>query len=163
MSWERVSVFSTTMPDAGLDLVDVLPSLAAAAVGVPLDVGRVDDDLDRVVDGRRDEHRGEGRLPLVVGIERREPHEPVHAVFALEVAVSEFAGKFQRGRLDAHFVALLIVDHPDLVAVGFAPSRVHPQQHRSPVEAFGTACAGVDLHDGAQMVLLASIFSSVEA
>ena len=84
-SWERVSVFSTTMPvgmwrtdvahaDAGLDLVDVLAAGSGRAVGVPLEVGRVDLYLDGVVHERVDEDGGECRLPLALGIERGDAH-----------------------------------------------------------------------------------------
>ena len=116
----------------------------------------VHDDLDRVVHRRRNEYRGERRLPLVVRVERRQAHEPVHAVLALEIAVGELAHELDGSRLDADFVAFLQVGDAYLIAVRFAPAHVHTQQHRGPVEAFGAAGSGVDLHDRAQMVLLAA-------
>ena len=40
--------------------------------------------------------------------------------------------------------------------MGLAPARVHAQQHRRPVQRFGAARPGVDVHDGAQFVLVAA-------
>ena len=141
---------------AGFDLVDVLAALAAAAVCVPFDVGGVDRDLDRVVHRRRYEHRSEGGLALVVCVERGGAHEAVHAALAFEVAVGELADEFESRRLDSDLLAVLHVDHLDLVTVRFAPAHVHAHQHRSPVEAFGAARAGVDFHDRAEPVLFAA-------
>ncbi len=40
--------------------------------------------------------------------------------------------------------------------MGLAPAGVHAQQHRGPVECFGAARPGVDVHDSPQFVLVAA-------
>src|SRR5690606_10766489 len=52
-----------------LGLVDVLAAGAGGAVDVGLQVGRIDLDVDPVVDFRRHEHRGEAGMATVVGVE----------------------------------------------------------------------------------------------
>ena len=73
-------------PHGGLDLVDVLPALAAGAHRRRLEVLVLHDDVDLVLDVGRDLDRGEGRLPARVRVERRDAHEAVNAVLAAEVA-----------------------------------------------------------------------------
>jgi hypothetical protein len=65
-------------------LVDVLTARAAGAIGVDLQIFRVDFDHDVVVDIRRHRDRGERRLAPPLLIERRDPHETVHSVFGFE-------------------------------------------------------------------------------
>ena len=80
----------------------------------------------------------------------------MHAVLALEVTVGVLALELHRAGFHPHFVAGLIVQHLDLVAVGLAPAGVHAHQHRRPVEGLGAARPGVDVEDGSQFVLLAA-------
>ena len=86
-------------------LVDVLAARAGRAIGVDLQVVLVDLDLARVLDDRRDLDAGEGRLAAVGGVERRQPHEPVHAALGAEQAVGVLARGAERRRLDARFLA----------------------------------------------------------
>ncbi len=51
-------------------LVDMLATRAGRTVDVGLQVGRIDLDVDVVVDLGRDEDRGETRVPAVVRIKR---------------------------------------------------------------------------------------------
>ena len=126
---------------AGFDFVDVLPAVASAAEGVPFDVGGIDLDVDGVVHERIDKDAAEGGLPLALGIERRNAHEPVHARFGLEIAVGVVALELDGSALDSGFVALLIFGNGHLVAVALAPAEVHTHQHRGPVVGLSAACA----------------------
>ena len=63
--------------------VDVLPAFAAGAVGIDADVFRLDDDIDAVVDFRRDEDAGKRRMPPLRLIERRDAHQAMDADFTL--------------------------------------------------------------------------------
>ena len=40
--------------------------------------------------------------------------------------------------------------------MGLAPARIHAQQHRGPVERLGASRPGIDVHDGPQLVLVAT-------
>jgi hypothetical protein len=64
-----------------LDLVHVLPALAAGAHRRDLDVLVGDDDVDVFVGVGGHVDGGEGRLTGVVRVERAHPHEAVHARF----------------------------------------------------------------------------------
>ncbi len=137
-----------------LHLVDVLSAGAAAAIGVPRDVRRTDFDLDVVVDDGIGEDGGEGGVAPRRGVERRDAHQPVHAVLALEEAVSVGTLDFDGRGLDARHVTFLTVNefHGEVVALG--PTHVHTQEHLGPVAAFGAARAGVDVQDRVEGVLL---------
>ena len=137
-----------------LHLVDVLPAGAAAAVGVPRDVRRTDFDLDVVVDDGIGEDGGEGGVSSCRRVERRDAHQPVHAILTLEEAVGVGALDFDGRGLDARHVTFLTVDefHGEVVALG--PAHVHTQEHLGPVAAFGATRAGVDVQDRVEGVLL---------
>ena len=136
----RIGILAViAQPDRRFDLIDVLAARTARPEGIPLDVRRIDRDFDRIVDRRRHEHRRESRLPLVIGVERRQAHHAVHAVFALEVAVGVFALEFERAGLYTYLLASLIVEHLDLVSVRLAPAGVHAHEHRRPVERLRAA------------------------
>ena len=137
-----------------LHLVDVLSAGTAAAVGVPRDVRRTDFDLDVVVDDGISEDGGEGGVSPRRGVERRDAHQPVHAILALEEAVGVGALDFDGRGFDAGHVTFLTVDefHGEVVALG--PAHVHTQEHLGPVAAFGAARAGVDVQDRVERVLL---------
>src|SRR5690606_37892999 len=89
---DLLAVREPARPDvarAGVDLVHVLPALAARAEGLELDLGRVQVDLDRVVDLGVNEDARERRVPPAGGVEGRDADEAVDAVLGLEVAVGE--------------------------------------------------------------------------
>ena len=100
---------------------------------------------DAVVDHRIDVDARERRVAARVGIERRDAHQPVHAVLGLEPAVGVAALDLDGRRLDAGLLALGLFEILDLVAVLLGPARVHAQQHVGPVLALGAAGAGMDL------------------
>ena len=139
-------------PDGTFRSVDVLTAGTAGTSKAYVDVGRVDVDVDRVVDHRIDGNGREARVAPGVGIERRDAHQPVHACFGLEPAVRVLAFNFERGRLDARFFARALVDQLDLIAAPLAPPHVHAGQHLCPVLAFRSAGAGVDFDIGIHAV-----------
>ena len=78
----------------------------------------------------------------------------MHAVLPFQVAIGIIAVKFEGNRFDAGHIAFLEVQFLHLVIVPFTLADVHPHQHLGPVLAFGAAGTGIDLDDGAQLVLL---------
>ncbi len=140
---------------AEFGLVDVLAAGAAGAHGVGAHVLLVDLDLDAVVDHRIDLHARERGVPPRVRIERRNPHQAMHAVLGLQPAEGVVALDLDGRRLDARALALGLFQEIDLVAVLLRPPRVHAQQHAGPVLALGAAGAGVDLEEGLVGVCLA--------
>ena len=140
----------------GFGLVDVLAAGAARAHGVGANVGFVDVDLDRVVDHRKDRDRRERGVPPRVGIERRDPHQPMHAGFGLQPAIGVVAADLDGRGLDAGLFALGLLEIFDLEAVLLGPARIHAQQHRGPVLALGAAGAGMDFEIGVEAVGLAA-------
>ena len=94
-------------------------------------------------------------MPARVGIERRYPHQPVHAGLGLQPAIGVVAADLDGGGFDAGLFALRLFQIFDLEAVLFGPARVHAQQHRGPVLALGAAGAGMNLEIGIEAVGLA--------
>jgi hypothetical protein len=139
----------------GFDLVYVLAALAAGAEGVHAEVFRANIDFDAVVDFRNDEDGGEGGVAARGLIERRDSNEAVDAGFAGEQAVGIFAGELNGRGLDAGLFAGSLVK--DLRAHVFAlcPTEIHAKEDGSPVLRFGAACAGLNGHDGVEVVVFA--------
>ena len=133
---------------AEFGLVDVLAAGAAGAQGVGAHVQFLDVDLDTVVDHRIDVDARKRCMPTRVGVERRDAHQAVHAVLALEPAIGIAALDLHGGRLEAGLLALGLLDPFDLVAVLLGPARVHAHEHVGPVLALGAAGAGMDLDVG---------------
>ncbi len=129
---------------AELRLVDVLAAGAAGAHRVDPNIRLLDVDIDAVVDHRIDGDAGKGRVPPRIGVERRNAHQAVHAVFGLQPAISVVALHFDGGGFDAGFFAGGLLDVIDLEAVLLRPAHVHAEQHTGPVLAFGAAGAGMN-------------------
>jgi len=87
-------------------------------------------------------------VAAVVGIERRFPHQAVHADLGLEPAVGVVARDPERSRLDARDFAVTGFQQFGLPAPIFGPAQVHPQQHFRPVLRLGAAGARLDVHEG---------------
>ncbi len=66
----------------GIRLVDVLAARAARAVRVCLQILRIDFHVDAFLNFRHDVYGGKRRMPPARGIERRDAHKAVHALFA---------------------------------------------------------------------------------
>src|SRR6516162_725536 len=133
-------------------LVDVLAAGAAGAHGVGAHVGLVDVDDDAVVDHGIDVDAGERSVTARIGVERRDAHQAVHAVLALEPAESIVALDLHRRRLEAGLLPRGLFQVFDLVAVLLGPARVHAQEHVGPVLALGAAGAGMNLEEGVEAV-----------
>jgi hypothetical protein len=71
--------------------VDVLPARARRAVGIDLEVGRVDVDLETVVDHRIDPDRAEAGVAPRRTVIGADPHQAVHAAFGLGIAIGVLA------------------------------------------------------------------------
>ena len=84
-----------------------------------------------------------GLAPRLV-VERRDPHQPVHAVLAGQRAVGERRLHHERRRLDAGLLGVGRVEDLGRVVVALGPAQVHPHQHLGPVGGVGAAGAGVD-------------------
>jgi hypothetical protein len=96
-------------PHRRVGLVDVLAAGAAGAEGVGAHVGRVDLDLDRVVDLGVDEQAGEAGVAAAGAVERALAHQAVHAGFGAQVAEGVVALDLDGGALDAGHVAFGLV------------------------------------------------------
>ena len=128
-------------------LVDVLAAGAGGAKGVDAQVGRIDLDLDRLVDFRIDEHAGERRVAARVRIERALAHQPVHAGFGAQIAVGVVAGDLDRRALDAGHFACGFFEHLGAIAFALAIAQVHALEHRRPVLRLGAAGARLDVDE----------------
>jgi hypothetical protein len=133
-------------------LVDVLAAGAAGAEGVGAHVGRVDLDLDRVVDLGVDEERREARVAAAGRVERALAHQTVHAGLRAQLAEGVVALDLQRRAADAGDVALGLFQHLGLEALALAVLQVLAQQHRRPVAGLGAAGAGLDVDEAVQRI-----------
>ena len=112
-------------------------------------------DLARLLDDRRDLDARERRLAAVGGVERRQPHEPVHALLGRVEAVGVVAGDAEGRGLDARLLARARLQQLDLEAAPLGPAHLHPQHHLRPVLRVGAARAGVDGHERVAGVVVA--------
>src|SRR5258705_5262382 len=136
----------------GLYLVDVLAALAAGSESVDAQIFRTDIDFDFVVDLGNYEDRCEGRVASRSLVKRGDAHEAMHAGFANEHAVGVFAGKLDGGVLDARFLAWSLIENNGAHALALGPAQIHTEQDGSPVLRFGATGAGLDGHDGVEVV-----------
>src|SRR5689334_13846756 len=135
--------------------VHVLAAGARCAERVDPDILFLDIDLDLVIDLRIHEHAREAGVAARVGVERRNPYQPVYADFALQQAVRVLAIHFESGALDPRAFALQAVRNHGLKALAFSPAQVHAKQHLRPILAFGPAGARMDRDDRVAMIVLA--------
>ena len=136
--------------------VDVLAAGAAGSVHVDTQVGRVDLDVEVVVDFRRHEYGRKRRMATVTGVERRLADEPVHAEFGPEPAERVIALDVHGRALDAGDLALRHLDQLGIESVGLGPFQVHAQQHLGPILRFGPARTGLDVEECIRVVGLAA-------
>ena len=108
-----------------------------------------------VVEERGDLEGGKARLAAVLGVERRHPHQPVHAALGTEQPVGVAPSDDERRRQDARLAAGGDLVELDLEAAPLRPAQVHPQHHLRPVLRVGATGAGVDLGDRVALVVLA--------
>ena len=129
-------------------LIDLLPARAAGPVHIHLDVLLADLDIDILVDLRHDLQRGKGGLTAAAGIEGRNTHQAVHAVFGFEEAVGVHSLDEDGGAFDARFVAVEVVQYFIGVAVALRPAGVHAVQHLRPILCLGAAGPRMEGKDG---------------
>ena len=108
-----------------------------------------------VLDHRRDLDARERRLAAVGGVERRQAHEPVHALLGGVEAVGVLAVDPEGRRLDAGLLPRARLQQLDLEAAPLGPAHQHPQHHLGPVLGVGAARAGVDGDERVAGVVLA--------
>ena len=133
----------------------MLAAGARGPVGVDLQVVVLDRDVARLLDHRRDLHARERGLAAVGGVERRQPHQPMHALLGRVQAVGVVAGRAERRGLDARLLARARLQQLDLEAAPLGPAHLHAQHHLGPVLRVGAARAGVDGHQRVAGVVVA--------
>src|SRR5579884_3534125 len=77
------------------------------------------------------------------------------ARFAGEQAIGVLSVELNRGVLDAGFLSRRFVEDGGANAVALRPAQVHAQQNGGPVLGFRAAGAGLDGHDGAEVIVFA--------
>ena len=132
--------------------VDVLAAGARRAVGVDAQVGRVDVDLERIVDLGVDEDRAETGVAARVRVERRFPDQPVDSGFRAQHAEAVVARELDRRRLDSGDVAFGFFHDVDGVTLAFAVFHVHAQQHGRPVLRLGAASARLNVDKAVEWI-----------
>src|SRR5260221_13211789 len=130
--------------DRRLCFVHVLAAGTAGPHHVGAYVIFVDIDLDAIVDHRKHDDAGKGSVTPRVGIEWRNAHQPMHAVFTLEPPICVMALDHDGRRLDPGTLALTLFDPVDFVTVRFRPTNIHAHEHTSPILAFGATSTGVN-------------------
>ena len=136
---------------SGLDLVDVLPSLAAGTVGISLDIGRIDFNRG-ILDLWSDIDAGKGGVTPLCRIKWRNANEAVDSALGLEVAEGMITLHLESYRLDAGLITLLDINNASGVAAAFDPALVHPHEHVCPVARLSATGSGIDRQIGISLV-----------
>ncbi len=97
-----------------------------------------------VLDLRQNLDQGEGGVPSVRRVERRESDQPVLPRLGLAIAVGIRAADLDRRALDSGFIAFCPVEDRRLEPALFCPAHVHPRQHLGPVLSVDATGPGVD-------------------
>jgi hypothetical protein len=140
--------------NGGLHFVDVLPAFAARPKRVNTQVFRPDIDLDAVVNFRNYEDGGKRSVPSGGLIEGGDSNKTVNPGFSREKAVSILAGKLNRGRFYARFFSRGLVEDRSGHSLALRPSQVHAKKDGCPILRFRPTGAGLDGHDGVEVVAL---------
>ena len=134
-------------------LVHMLAARAGGAIGIHANVVVLQVDLGVRIDLRQHFDEREGGVAPMGGVEWREPHQPVRASFALDVAVGVLSANFDGGVLDPRFVALGGVQQLALEPAQVGPFQVHAGDHFGPVLGVDAAFTRVDDQDGVLAVV----------
>ena len=137
---------------SGLHLVDVLATFATGTERVHAKILGPDIDFDAVVDLGNHEDGRKRSMAARGLIEGRNPHETMNAGFARKETVSIFTGKLDRRRLDAGFFSGSLIKNLGRHSPAFRPSQVHTEKDGSPILRFRPARAGLDGHDGVEVI-----------
>jgi hypothetical protein len=78
----------------------------------------------------------------------------VNAGFSREKAVSILARKLNRRRFDAGFFTWSLIEDLGSHAAAFSPAQIHAEEDGSPILRFRPAGAGLDGHDGVEVIRL---------
>ena len=135
--------------------VDVLSPRAAGPEHVDPNILGLDVYVDLLVHLRIDKHRREGRVSPGVGIEWRDPYQPMHPNLGLQHAVSVLSVDLEGGGFDPGAVPLQAIGDHRLHVVPFRPAQVHPQQHLRPILTLGSAGARMDSDNGVLGIVFA--------
>src|SRR6266478_9555935 len=79
-------------------------------------------------------------------IKRRNSDEAVNPGFAVQQAVSIFAGELNGGRLEARFFSRRLIEDLGGHALAFRPAQVHAEKNGCPILRFGSTSAGLGIH-----------------
>src|SRR5262249_39796257 len=74
-----------------------------------------------------------------------------------EQSVGVFSGELHSSVLDTGFFAGSFVEHGGVHALALGPAQVHAEKDGGPVLRFGAAGAGLDSHDGAEVIVFAGV------
>ena len=83
-------------------------------------------------------------MSSLVGVERRYPHQTVHASLGFEIAIGKVSGNTERNAFNAGLFSGLMVDYFRRVAMSFRPAKIHSHEHLGPILAFGASGAGMN-------------------
>ena len=84
---------------------------------------------------------------------RRNTHQPVYSFFGLQIAIDIVSFDNKRNTLDPRFVTRLNNPGFNLEAAFLRPAGIHAQQHLPPVLGLGSACTGMQLQNGIELVI----------
>ena len=138
--------------DGGLHLVDVLPAFAARTKSVHAQVFRTDVDLDAIVNFRNYEDGSKRSVAPRGLIKRRNSDETVDAGLSSQQAIGIFAGELNRCRLEARLFSRRFIENLGGHPFAFRPAQIHAKKDGSPILRFGSTSAGLDGHDGVEVV-----------
>ena len=139
-----------------LSLVDVLTARPTGAEGVNANLVPIQHHVLIILNLWDHLKHGEGGLSSLLSIKWRDAHHAVHATFCAQPAEhiattnlkgnATVSGTFTFGEVDN------LVRKP----VTLRPAHVRAKEHGGPVARFGSACAGLDRHNGIGIRVFAS-------
>ena len=141
--------------DGARGFVHVLAPRAAGSEHVFANIFVADLDFGAFADLGRNINRREAGLAFAFRIEGADSHQPMHAGFALQIAVGHRSANHQRGTGNAGLFIILPIEQFHRIAVLLSPLDVHPQQHLGPIVGVDAAVAGVDRENRARGVVRA--------
>ena len=140
--------------------IDVLPPRARRTVGIHPQVGRVDIDLDVVINLGGDKNRSKRGVTAPTAIKRRLSYEAMHPCLGAQPSEGVLPFKLHRRTLQAGHLTSRRLDQRRLEPLVFTPSQIHSQQHLSPILRLGASRAGLNIQISIILVRLAREHSS---
>jgi hypothetical protein len=92
-------------------------------------------------------------MATILGVERTDPHQPMHSALTLQVTERVLAADGEGRTLDPGFLPLQALQKLRLEAALLGPAQIHPQQHLRPVLRLGSTGSRVDRHQGIVSIL----------